>query len=274
MRGVQIVKYVQPSNARTPVEVYQPTGITFTFLSSPKTGNKQCSNFLFCRDFLADMVYTTVTGNCTHIYRFTYEIPNNPPVDLKRVRMLVRYPCNDVNVIRQKTESALSLLRHYENKAGWLYSRTLKVSGHDDVRLFLGDPKWMLNSFLLSMYTFLIRLGDKEIIYRPGDDLIKTYKDLLSKHGYIPGPGIIPHQDNDIKYLGKCFDKMHLAIEHRKKLFSEKMSDNYSSKSDIHAVHDMGGIFSLCTFGAYSAYNMNINLAFRNIYETYKNKSK
>ena len=103
---------------RTLSEIYQITDMQFAFLSSPEDGNRQCCSWAQCRDFLHDALRTMKTGLNTGIYGFVYKKDVDPPIDLKKTRMLVR---KKSLVKKQEDEfhagmlSAKKLINHFED---------------------------------------------------------------------------------------------------------------------------------------------------------------
>lgn len=262
MKEVKIEKYIVQGE-KTPIEVYQQTGIKFAFLSSPKDGNRQCHRTVLCRDFLIDVINAMVTDREVYVYNFRFKKGVNPPADLKRMRMLVQCPTNcSREEFGKKMKLSLNLIRYYEEMAGWMKSRLFRISNDEQLWLFVGPSQWLIAPVFISMYTFLIRLGYKDITSIPSEDLIKVYIDLMAKNPIS--------MDNDIKYLRVCFDKLHLMIKERSKLFGNKISDNYPKTATVMQLHDFSGILSLSNF---ATYDQNLNERFRRMYKNAYSKS-
>jgi len=232
-------------------EIYQNTGMCFSFLSSPTDGTRQCHEWVKCRDYLQDAVRTTLTGNPTAIYGFRFDT-SNPPVDLKKMRMLVsRYDMNkeaDVQTFKRKMGSSLVLLNHFEKHAGIALSK-LKEADPDGqkkrkaVFLFIGSAIWMKSPFLVSMYTYLIRLGDKELEFKNAVDLKKRLKEMseaFSTSSKYSG-------DNDVDYLRTMWPHLHTVLKNRNKLFVKEngFDETFFKNIGINSFHNNGGILSL-----------------------------
>lgn len=262
MGKIKIVRFFDPSH-RPPVEIYQQTGIRFAFLSSPRDGYRQCHQFVSCRDFLHDVALSTVTGRDIYVYQFQYSLERNPPADMKRMRILVKKRDRlTQESFDKKMLCSLELINHYESIAGWYHSFMLGIHGDDSLRLLIGPSKWMLSPFLISMYSYLIRLGHKEIKFDSPEGLTKEYIRLMGEYGERDD-GTGRPRDNDVDYLRKCFGKLHLVAKHHKILFSNNPRENYSiadgpkenySKygASIISFHNYSGIVSLCEFGTYN----------------------
>ena len=232
-------------------EIYQQTGMMFAFVSSPKEGYKMCHEWVKCRDFLHDAVRAQILKSSCLIYGFNFEEGKNPPIDLKKMRMLVSRvdlkvgDKDNISLFKQKMKSSLELLHHYEKMAGVSLSRIKEVnpekSGKAVVFLFVSPVMWMTSPFLVSMYTFIIRLGDKQLSFSDNDDLMKQYKEMNESNKKSSS------QDNDKLYLGDTGPLMHKIICSREKLFMrEKGFHNiYFKNLDISSFHNYSGIRSL-----------------------------
>lgn len=229
-------------------EIYQSTKFQFAFVSAPRTGNKQCHPFVQCRDFLHDAVRVHITKGSCSIFGFTYRYGKNPPVDMRNMRMLVtKFNMKDTErkTFEKKMLCAREVINHYETIAGWPKTK-LKYVGDEkraNVWLFVGTGKWMKSPFLVSMYTLLIRLGDK---YKTLNKF-KDTKDLVSKLQTVSKQC----SDNDAGYLKSAYNKMHLIIAEADRMFlkdGKTIDPTYLDKNiQLTNFHNHCGIFSLCS---------------------------
>jgi hypothetical protein len=229
-------------------EIYQQTGMLFAFISSPGKGSKVCHEWVKCRDFLHDAMRSQITNTSCAIYGFTFNPTTNPIIDLKKTRMLISKDGlkeEGVAGFKKKMQSGLVLVNHFERYAKVSLSKLEEVdpegSNKKLVYMFTGPQMWMTSPFLISMYTFLIRLGDKEFEFETVVELQERFKDLHEK--YKTGNLL----DNDANYIGKSWDKLHLFIKNRTKLFPKKngVHDIFHGKYNINSFHNGGGIWSL-----------------------------
>jgi len=229
-------------------EIFQQTGMLFAFVSAPETGSKVCHEWVKCRDFLHDAVRSQITGKGCGIYGFSFNPAKNPPIDLKKTRMLVTKDALREEYIPEftkKMEAGLRLLNHFEKHAKVSLSKMHEIdptgSGKKAIYSFVSPRMWVSSPFLVSMYTFLIRLGDKEIEFKDKTDLKEKLKALSddNKSGKI--------SDNDAGYVGKSWDKLHLFIQNRAKLFPKKdgFHDIFFENYGINNFHNSAGILSL-----------------------------
>lgn len=242
------VEWFPPTNLL--VEAYQQTEFKFSFVGLPDKNkiSKQCHPWAKCRDFLPDAVRATITGKPFSVYGFNFNPDINPILDLNTMRMLV-YKSDlkliDVVEFEDKMFFSINLLNHYEKimkiDTSILY-RTEKDYNGRPVYLFIGNGEWMRSPFLISLYTFLIRLGDKKIIFKDNENLMGRYKDLIKNHDL----GRI--YDNDIGYLKSMWDILHLILKNRKMLtYNNKIVDPIFKDSLVNnsLFHNRTGIRSL-----------------------------
>lgn len=233
-------------------EIYQQTGIMYAFASLQNEGLTQCHEWVKCRDFLPDAVRSQITGKRCTIYGFTFDPENNPNIGLDKIKMLVskgKLKKPGIPVFKKKIKSSLKLLNHFEDIAGVPKTKVVMVdeSGQKKYKaifLFSGPPMWLSSPFLVSMYTFLIRLGDKELKFTNNEELEKGLKSLVSKQ---EGGKL---NDNDACYLKNSWNKMKLIIENRSELFSEKdnVHDVYWKGYSINEFHNRSGLNSLTKY--------------------------
>ncbi|MEA3296185.1 MAG: hypothetical protein U9Q27_03555 [Patescibacteria group bacterium] len=231
------------------IEAYQQTEFKFSFASSPNKNKifKQCHPWVKCRDFLPDAVRATITNKSFSIYGFSFDPITNPALDLNFMHMLV-YKSNlkskDVNRFENKMFFGINLLNHYEEimkiNPSILY-RTKEDYNSKPVYLFIGNGEWMKSPFLISLYTFLIRLGDKEIVFKNNKDLMDKYAILIKEYEF----GKI--YDNDIGYLKSMWNILHLILKNKEILTYNNTTNSIFTDSSINndSFHNMTGIKSL-----------------------------
>lgn len=232
-------------------EIYQSTQIQFAFLTSPEDGSKQCHQFVLCRDFLHDAVRAEIQKNSAGIYGFHYAHGKNPPIDLHKMRMLVTKKAMkgaETETFERRMKHGLKLLNHYEKLAKWPRSTLEKVKDEKrpNIWLFIGPKQWMRSPYLVSMYTFLIRLGDKyETIAN-----FKTTKELVTSLKKVGELQNTSGSDNDIGYIKICYNKMHVVVQHADDLLftgKDGFDTIFYGTTNIGTFHNNCGIWSLCS---------------------------
>lgn len=223
-------------------EIYQQTGMLFSFVTSPKAGLKQCHQWVKCRDYLHDAVRSLYDGKSFRIYGFFYDPNENPHMDLEKMRMLVTkagMSKTELVKFRKFMKAGLVLLNHYEGLMGVSLSKLQEVNKDKDkyVWMFTGPKVWMKSPHLVSMYTFLIRLGVKDLKFKDNKELKAALKKVSQGGG-----------DNDATYLRSMWQYLDWVAKNYKKylLGKDGIDDIYNDGSiNVSSFHNSGGIKSL-----------------------------
>jgi hypothetical protein len=226
-------------------ELYQSTGFKYALLSSPNSGAKQCHGWVKCRDFLNDAVRNQLTGKTDSIYGFSYNNGTNPAIDMRCTRLLVKRDVRTKNEAssvetKQMMLCALNILRCFE-RAGKIkpITRLFSVKSNPDIYVFLGAADWMQSPFLISLYTFLIRLGAKKIEFTTQEELHKKLEEITKK--------CVENNDHDISYLKITLPYLMKIINNRSILgYIKKDGSHLMEKQPISYFHNCTGIVSLC----------------------------
>jgi len=219
-------------------EIGQVTGIQYAFLSPD---NKQCHPWVKCRDFLHDALRSHVTGNKENIFGFHYESGVNPPLDTDHMRVMVQRQ-NSVGEkdFSKNTEkminSAINIVHCIEKHSKMDPSKLYRVAGNEGMYIFEGASDWMASTFMISLYTFLIRLGGKKITFKGKKDLDTKLEELLKTNS-----------DHDIQYLKTVHPFMYNIIKNREKLkYVREDGKRLLEDQSVNLFHNYSGIVSLC----------------------------
>lgn len=230
-------------------EIYQQNQVQFSFLSSPKAGNMQCHQWVLCRDFLHDAVKAEVNKDTQGIYGFTFTGGKNPHIDLDKMRMLVRHKnVKKAKDYQDRIDRALELVHRFEAIGKLKKSKVMWIEKADSsipVWLFTGDREWIRSPFMVSLYSYLIRLGTYDkLIYTEKKSTSNILEDTVNKNPSAT--------DNDIKYLRRHFDKLEKIMRYHKELFYDNgdLDERYTKKLNINTFHNQSGILNLCTQGS------------------------
>ncbi|TET61140.1 MAG: hypothetical protein E3J47_05900 [Candidatus Stahlbacteria bacterium] len=210
-------------------EEYQPTGMYFAFLS---VKSEMCHTWIKCRDFLQDAVRNQLTGKEDKIYGFCYLPKEDPKIDLKKTRLLIK----GVN-LDEVIKYSLQLVNHYEKVAG-LTPRS-KITKVDDMYIFLGPGEWTQSSVLISLYTLLIRLGCRKIEFKNEKELTKAYEKLINDTKV--------NNINDIRYLKGVYKYIHATLENRNLLMFKQKDKILFGDTLIGNFHSRSGVVALCS---------------------------
>ncbi len=223
-------------------EIYQQVNVQFAFLSPE---NMQCHDWIKCRDFLHDAVKAHLNKIKWQIYGFVYEYGVNPPIDMKHMKMLMRKPAKGKKAEKEFKDihtRALALLHHYEDMMGISKSEIVETEDQNGypAAIYIGDPIWMCSPFLVSAYTFFMRMGDKDISFTCNKSLMSEYEKVI-KNGA---------KDNDTTYLKAMWNKLDIVFKNTDKLFGKKKIHPLfmDEKTPTGTFHDTCGIYSLCAY--------------------------
>lgn len=234
-------------------EVSQSSGFLFSFLSAPKDGNMQTMQWVKCRDFLHDAVKVRITGKDMCVYGFNCT-KDNPKVDMRKMRMLVTrngmkngINKEDIDAFEKKIFNGLKIVNNFEELMNIGYTKVHRVADKEVVAwVFIGPSHWMKSPFLVSMYTFLIRLGNKEIQFDNHSSLIKKFKEISISNKWTNN-----HDDRDVGYLRTITDKITTIAKHNREIFGigpGKIDRSYRTDVGIRNFHNNSGILSLCKY--------------------------
>jgi len=224
-------------------EIYQVTGFEYAFVSADF---KQCHQWVRCRDFLNDALRSHVIGKKDGIYGFTFDPKVNIKLDMTKARMLIRRKVNstdkDANVSTLEMMKAAIAGIHCVEKQGKIkpLSKLYKVSGEEEVYMFEGAPDWTESTFMISLYTLLIRLGAKRMVFKGKAEFDKKLEELCKKTTY---------EDHDISYLKSVREFIDKIVEKRKELKygKEKEKEKYLFEArGISIFHNYTGVVALC----------------------------
>jgi len=229
-----IVWYNEP-NSYTILQIYKK-GLEYALVSDKY---QQCHQFVWCKDFLHDVVHATVNNFGFELYGFLYSPLNDPKPCLKEIRLLISNSkdkklaslipsCVDfLNQIEARIKMSKTIVRKVANP-----QCDRKKTG---VFLFQGNSRWLMSPPMLSLYTWLIRIG---LCHKIGTSFKETIKALKEKT-------ISPYQVKDAQWIKDCEVALHKIIRlGDKKIFYRDIKMNYPESLNIDEVHNRLGILS------------------------------
>lgn len=200
-------------------------GLEFAFVSS---AGEQCCAFAYCKDFLQDAIFGAVNNKSSAIHGFSYDPAKDPPLDLEKTRLAVRL--KDASALGVKCKKALHFLNKIEAELGFKPSKLAfggkYENGQDKVYVFIGDPRWMLSSPLISLYSLCVRKG---MTYRKGDAWRRHFDE---------GESI---GRNDKTYCRNAKKALDLLLAKKvEKVFGSEIKDNYPPEGGASWIHNAG----------------------------------
>lgn len=234
--------------------IYTNNGIMFSFVTRAKGAEdiitrRQSTQFFTCRDHVSDVLRAHVHQRHNGVYDFG----SNPPIDMEKMRMLVRKDCakEEFGEYRKRFFSAKRVLNFYEKAVGWPLSKitTVKMKKKKDTAAWLvtGPKQWVSYSQLMSMVTLIFRVASNygPIEFTDNDDIEKWFSDLIEKYNEDVQSGIF-QQDADLNsYLPASWDKFFMLVTRYGDIFTQPISEAYPADGSVHPA---GGIYHLCSF--------------------------
>jgi hypothetical protein len=216
--------------------VYDPGEIYFSGLqySMFNEKNEQICEFLYCKDFLSDIIWSQVNNKPVSIYGFESDPAKTPKIDFENTRLLLRNR-NDVNFM-DKIDNVVQFINQVENIMDLRNSEAFVVSNSGEkngVFALVSSARWMRSPTLVSLYTLLLRVGFVHALDSDWKDTVK---------GIVSGK-IEPYQKNDKNYLKDSIKGIEriLTVGY-KNIFYKQMKFNYPEKKNISKVHNESGI--------------------------------
>lgn len=200
-------------------------------------GEKQCSPFVYCKDFLQDAVQAYLLNMRRNIYRFVYDPKEHEPVDLRATRILLGNSSDCY--MSEKIPGCLDFINQFEEKLKIRKSQVFECLNppkryqNSGVWLFESSRRWIKSPPMLSLYTLLLRLG---FVHTLGNDFTQTMK------GVRVGK-ILAYQEQDrsqLKYAQKGIDRILKFGDRR--IFHRNIAQNYPRRVSISVMHNNCGI--------------------------------
>jgi hypothetical protein len=246
MKKIDVISWKKSSGGL--IEIAQTVGLQYSFLS-PK--NEQCHPWIKCRDFLHDAYRGYMTDKKEGIYGFRYDPAVNPPLDMEKMHMLVRLnnysgaygapkkeesePSKEISDI---VKHALSIIHCIEKYGGIKpLSVVHQTTENKGVYVFEGARDWMESTFMVSLYTLLIRLGAKKVKFEDKKELDFKLEEL-----YKPGKAL----DNDLKYFKSAHPFINNIVKKRELLrYINEDGEHFMKDANIGLFHNNTGVVAL-----------------------------
>lgn len=219
-------------------EIYQSSMLRFSLLSTAAEGNKMCTPWVQCRDFLHDAVRAYMLNMPAKIYGFHYDRNVHPAISTRYIRVAVKGANSEAT--EEAVHRAIKLINHYEEMAEFK-NRSVIKRAEDGIWVFVGPSIWIKSPALLSLYTLLIRLGEhKSLSFNTHEELKKK----LETFGAI-------YTLNEQQYVHAIHKRLDTLIKNIRVLFPSAKYRNYKAfaNAKIYKFHNNAGIVALCGNG-------------------------
>lgn len=211
-------------------------GFEFAFMSKVKDVWQQICTFVYCKDFLHDLVWAAVNKTKWQIYGFKYDSGKDLPLEQDYCAFAFRNVMQKEKVaeFHAKREACQDFLNQIEKKLGFEPSQIHEVE-HKDAPcwLILGDKKWQHAPPLVGLFTLFIRVG---VAHTLGNSYTETLeKCRTGKLKIVEGSAA---GSNDPTYIKQAWRGIEVVLEHGLGVFHSKMEDNYPldlpKKTSLH----------------------------------------
>lgn len=216
-------------------EVYT-RGLQYALVSDD---NRQVNHFVFCKDFLHDMLFCKLNEESMSIYKFEYDPKVNVPLCSTKIRVMLGNTYD--KDFGSKIQNALDLINQFEDAIKFERSKVFecedppekfKVSG---VCLFEGTRRWMMSPPMMSLYFLLLRVG---MVHKEGEPFMQTIKSIISKK-------IRGYQTDDEGQLRRGLPGIERVLkESPTKIFYRVQKKNYPKNLATSTIHNRFGIVS------------------------------
>ena len=227
---MQKVKIEWLKRGKESISQIYSNGLEFAFA----TKKEQCTDFIYCKDFLQDCVHASFLKKKISPYGFKYD-PKTKPIDLKKTFILVANSSDPD--MEAKIVGCQDFLNQVEKKLGLFRTKIAKCTNAPDnyqsgVYLYRGSGMWLNSPPMLSLYSLFIRIG---FCHKVGTDFVETLDAV--QNGKIP-----PYQRNDKNQLTQSRDGINAILKlGYRKFFYKDTEKNYPAV-DIMTMHNYFGI--------------------------------
>ena len=240
---------------RSLAEDYQASGVQFAFVSP---NNEVCHQWVLCRDFLHDAVKARLVKKPFSIYGFSYDITNQPELDLDKIRMAVskkdKLSSSQKETFAKSMLLAKKMINTLEQLVGIApenYTNVFEVdpsgSNRSMVYLFVGDKFWITTPMFISLFTLIIRLSENDIEFESVDDLFAALGKMSES---------VVKDKKDFSYVKDILPRLRLILENHERLIEPAENGFHSmffKEIDNNSFHHRSGIVSTltgrCSFG-------------------------
>ena len=223
-------------------------GLQYSLLSDD---NKQCHPFVYCKEFILDVIWSTLNKRSIELYGFHYNPErgwkwSDPPASLNPVRMLLRN--KDDADFPEHVPKCLKFLNKLEDEFGFPHSEieicenATAIAGVESsfVYLLSSPDNWLHAPPLLSLLTLMVRIG---MIYDGRKNIWKHAEDVAQGR-------IKPYQYRDNDHLHRAYKCIQNLIETKCERFPPDRKDNWPvlrGRMCHMEIHENGGIVSLAS---------------------------
>jgi hypothetical protein len=212
------------------------SGLEYALVNKAK---EQCHNFVFCKDFIQDVIHGHLYGRTASIYNFHYDPKTMPALDLDRLRIVLVNQSD--NKFADKIPHVLDFVNQFCKRLKLKPTKVFQVSNPPSrytrcgAFFFSGSGMWANAPVFVSMYSLLLRVG---FIHETGRDCMQTIKMLVDGK-------LAPYQSNDRTQMSSSLKGVEkiLKLGYRQ-FFYIDTKKNYPQNANVSTMHNSTGIQS------------------------------
>lgn len=240
--------------------LYSDGRIVYSLCTPTKSNmTQQCVSWKTCRDYVHDAIRCHVHQKCIESGSNGYYPGKNPPMDLKRVRMLVSAKPATVGSAVEWWENfkiglyiGKRIINFYEREYGFLTQTRITEIYHPKMPrcwMLIGPAEWMNNPHLLSAFTLMLRVGTShasrasKLKKFKSNYRFETNEDVAAFFKFVLDTGVY-----DATILKNCKNNIHLLMAHRAEIFKDHDTKSLYTKKIGYSFHSQGGIQSMCLY--------------------------
>ena len=150
----------KPVSASARILQIYSKGLEYALVSSDY---KQCHPFVWCKDFLHDVIHATINNKWIEIYKFRFDPGKDPLPCMDKIRLLLTNSKD--RKFAEKIPAVLDFINQIEDRLKikktfvrqcWMPPEQYRKAG---VFMFEGSRRWIQSPPMLSLYSLLLRLG-------------------------------------------------------------------------------------------------------------------
>lgn len=201
-------------------------GFEFAFMTKLEGVWKQVCTFVYCKDFLHDLVWAFINRTKYEIYGFKYDSAKHYPLETNHCAFACRNNAlkKEPEEFHARRDACQNFLNQLEEKLGFEPSRIFQVE-HEagPCWLIIGDKRWQHAPPILGLFTLFIRIGfahDPKESYKTTLENCQAGKFKITK--FVNEAGY-----NDPAYIRESWKGVQVFLEHGTDAFHPTIEENY-----------------------------------------------
>ena len=200
-------------------------GYEFAFMSRVEGIWKQICTFVYCKDFLHDLVWAAINKTKWSIYGFHYDSSKDLPLEQEFCAFAFRNTdfAKEPAKFHEKMPACLDFLNQVEKVLGFQPSKIWQVE-HQAAPcwLIVSDKRWQIAPPLLGIFTLFIRLGTAHTLGESYEETLKKCREHKIKLAEAGVAG-----SNDPGYIQHSWKGIEALFAHKLDNFYPTIEENY-----------------------------------------------